>query len=339
MSVIVPCYNYGRYLEGCAESILSQNGVEIDLLIINDASSDETGEVARRLAATDRRVNVITHGKNVGHIATYNEGLGRSAGDYLVLLSADDQLAPGWLGRATGVLESHPEVGLVYGDAPSFNTVPPLPSQLEPRWDIQDGRRWVEGRCSEGINPIHSPEAVLRRSLYESIGPYRPELPHAADFAMWLLAAARSRVGVMSGPPAAYYRVHVSNMHRAVFAGHQAAGMMTDLEQRYLAFEVALVGAPLAEAEQLWAQARRSLARDALRAAARAYYRSWGSEWPVNDLVSFAFRAWPDAARLSEWRSLRRRYRLVSAFPRLSGPGAVPALPRSARMSGRPGAI
>ena len=110
VSVVVPCYNYARYLRDAVDSVLSQEGVDVDVLIVDDYSSDGSAEVASSLAAGDERVRVIVHGQNVGHIATYNEGLASVAGDYVVLLSADDMLTPGALAGATSLMEARPNV-------------------------------------------------------------------------------------------------------------------------------------------------------------------------------------------------------------------------------------
>src|SRR5262245_8631151 len=94
VSVIIPCYNYAEFLPRCVESILDQPGVDVSVLVIDDCSSDDTPEVAARLAAQDPRVSVRRHEVNRGHIATYNEGLEWASGDYIVLISADDLLTP-----------------------------------------------------------------------------------------------------------------------------------------------------------------------------------------------------------------------------------------------------
>src|ERR1700754_2370869 len=100
VDVVIPCYNYARYLRGCVSSALDQPGVDVRVLVIDDASSDETASVGRDLARSDGRVTFRRHESNKGHIATYNEGLiGWSTADYTALLSADDLLAPGSLGR------------------------------------------------------------------------------------------------------------------------------------------------------------------------------------------------------------------------------------------------
>ena len=91
VSVVIPCYKYGRFLPGCVRSVLDQEGVDVRVLIIDDASPDDSAQVALDLAADDERVEARVHEVNKGHIATYNEGLLEWAdGDYSVLISADD---------------------------------------------------------------------------------------------------------------------------------------------------------------------------------------------------------------------------------------------------------
>src|SRR5690242_2535363 len=117
VDVIVPCFNYGRFLQSCVETVLRQQTVDVRVLIIDDASSDNTPLVARQLASEDQRVVFRRHTVNRGNIATYNEGIDWADGDYLLLLSADDCLLPGALTRAVAILAAHPEVVMAYGPA------------------------------------------------------------------------------------------------------------------------------------------------------------------------------------------------------------------------------
>src|ERR1700738_1157211 len=128
VDVVIPCYNYARYLRGCVQSVLSQPGVDVRVLVIDDASSDETPELGLELAASDSRVNFRRHDTNKGHIATYNEGLiDWSTADYTVLLSADDLLAPGSLSRAVGIMDGNANIGMVYGSTVHFEREADLP--------------------------------------------------------------------------------------------------------------------------------------------------------------------------------------------------------------------
>ncbi len=85
------------------------------MIIVDDRSTDASLALARRLAAADPRVAVIAHPTNRGPVETFNDGLERAQGQYLVSLDADDLLTPGSLARAVALLEAEPDVGMVYG--------------------------------------------------------------------------------------------------------------------------------------------------------------------------------------------------------------------------------
>src|SRR5438067_2341316 len=128
VDVIVPCYKYGRFLRESVESVLDQDGVDVRVLIIDDASVDDTRDVGRALAE-DPRVEYRRHAVNRGHIATYNEGIDWASADYALLLSADDMLTPGAFSRATRLMDEHPEIGFTFGrgvttDRPDYRSHP-----------------------------------------------------------------------------------------------------------------------------------------------------------------------------------------------------------------------
>jgi glycosyltransferase involved in cell wall biosynthesis len=333
VSVVIPCYSYGRYLPQCVNSALDQEGVDVDVLVIDDASPDGSAEAARQLTAADPRVRAICHAENRGHIATYNEGLAQATGDYVVLLSADDLLAPGCLARATSLMEEYPSVGLAYGFPVDFTGSSLPPARMTARsWIIWPGHDWLAHRCKLGQNIIRSPEVVLRTSVLRAIGGYRADLPHAADFELWMRTATVSDIGYVAGADQAYYRYHASNMHRSTF------DMVDDLAQRLASFDAVFSECShrLADPISLQDTAHRALARRALNQAMRdiahrALARNTVSQKvrelsesavggeETHDYTAFALKAWPDARKLPEWRALERADRGDGA-PRLSAP-------------------
>ena len=158
VDVIVPCYNYGHLLEPCVRSVLSQEGVAVCVMIMDDASTDTTEQVGRRLASVDSRVEYRRHDVNRGRIATYNEALANLTGEYCLILSADDLLTPGSLMRATRLMNAHPEVGLTYGRDITFTHTPPFGLT---RLAEHCGRRimsygeFLDRSCRLGHTPIH----------------------------------------------------------------------------------------------------------------------------------------------------------------------------------------
>ncbi len=217
VSVVVPCYNYGHYLPDAVGSVLSQ-GVPVEVIIVDDCSTDDSAEVASELATQHPQVRLVRNERNLGHIATYNKGLGMVTGEYVVLLSADDMLAPGSLPRAVSLLERHPSVGLVYGYAEPFSDIPP------PAWNtgtstVWPGSTWVDLVCHRGDNAIFNPEAIMRTSLLRSLGGgYDPSAPQAADMLLWLRAAMKADVGRVNAVQG-YYRSHAAQMHLTTYAG------------------------------------------------------------------------------------------------------------------------
>ncbi len=222
VSVVIPCYRYGHFLEAAVHSVLNnQSGVDVRVLIIDDASPDDSAEVAERIAASTPHVDVIVHPTNKGNIATYNEGLLEWAdGDYCLLMSADDRATPGALRRAGDLLDAHPEVGFAYGRSLWVADGAPLPSTRTTvrGWSVWSGQWWLERRFRQAENPITSPEIVVRTSLQKRVGGYDPHVPYAADMEMYMRLAAYADVGFLRGVDQAYYRVHGENMSKAVSA-------------------------------------------------------------------------------------------------------------------------
>jgi hypothetical protein len=308
VSVVIPCYNYGRFLTSCVRSVLDQEGVDVRVLVVDDASIDDSADVARRLAEEDPRVEVRVHEVNRGHIATYNEGLLQWAdGDYSLLISADDLLTPGSLGRATAVLEANPNVGFVYGHAAWWEDDKPAPPpRMEPKGvTIWPGLDWLRIVARLGHTVISSPEVVVRTSVQQAIGGYRPELPHTGDAEMWMRFAVHSDVAYIKGVDQAYYRIHGTQMTNDRVP-------LVDLVQRRAAYDMLFDehGHRIPNAHRLRTSAARVMAKEALWRACRAYERRRMTTTPIGELFDFAVATYPDAPRLPEYWGLRWRQKV-----------------------------
>lgn len=314
VSVVIPCYNYGHYLPDAVRSALDQPGVDVDVLVVDDASPDGSVEVARRLAGADPRVRVLAHETNKGHIATYNEGLDLVRGDYVVLLSADDLLAPGALGRATALLERHPDMAFAYGFAQTFEEAPPSPRTDVASWTVWPGEQWNRRLCRNARNVIVNPEVVMRRSVMARLGGYDAGLPHAADLELWMRAANLGSVGRVNGSDQAFYRHHGANMHLTDYGT-----LLQDLRERRTVFEQVLAGEHPGSRDRAF----RALAREAIRLAWQAN-DAGGTHGgtSVDDFCAFAVETWRGVVRTPAWRGLqRRRGRSVPAWQRTAAAG------------------
>lgn len=212
--VVVPCYNYARFLERCVKSALNQEGADVRVLIIDDCSSDDSALVGQKLAHDDPRVEFRRHEKNQGHIATYNEGLiGWAKADYCLLLSADDALAPGAFQRALKLFETSDDIGLVYGLARVIfhdDSQFAFPCQAESS-HVMSGNDFIKYCCESCFNPVTTPTAIVRTSWQQRLGGYRSDLPHTGDLEMWMRFARNGSVGIVRFVQGEY-RWHGQNM-------------------------------------------------------------------------------------------------------------------------------
>lgn len=307
VTVLVPAYNYGRFLAECAGSALTQADVDVRLLIVDDCSSDDTQQVTAALTAADERVTVIRNDPNRGHIPSVNEGLRHVDTEYLVKLDADDLLAPRSLARATALLEAHPSVGFVYGRPVHFSGAVPRQRRSRVRsWSMWSGREWVAARCRYGDNAISQPEVVIRTALLKRLGEVCEELPHTSDLHQWLRLASIGDVGRINGPVQAYYRIHDQSMQRTVHAGE-----LLRFHARRDAFEAAFAAeaGSLAGADELRSTFREALAKGALDCACHRYDRGRTNAGggSVDQFVAFALETWPAARELPQWQALVRR--------------------------------
>jgi len=329
VDIIVPCHNYGHFLETCVKSALSQEGVDVRILVIDDGSTDASASVASELARLDARVRLISLAKNVGMIQAVNYGLRELEAEYFVKLDADDLLSPGSLQRSVALLERYPNVGFIYGRVrhfkrylPSHAWGPRLTLGFAAEWlavrglpyaTIWPGIEWLALQYRGGRNPICQPEAMIRTSSLRAVGEYNVGLAHTSDLEMWLRLAAVSDVCRINLVDQGYYRVHANSMQRTI-----NAGLLTDLIGRREAFVRALsttvrrnVGA-----NDLETLVRKHLASEALEYACRALDRCKPDSAPITELVEFASTTYPSAATLPEWHGLlrRRQRRLLSPW-------------------------
>ncbi len=221
VDVVVPCYNYARYLDYCVSSILSQRDVDVHILIIDDCSPDNTPEIAQRLCADDARVNYVRNAQNRRLIGVSNQGVMEWArAPYTLLISADDALVPGALARAVHVLDRHPEVGFVYGPALIMgpdNEQPVEISDGPADYRVLSGEEFLKF-CIQSGNPVPTPSIVTRTATQHAVGGYNPNFPYESDLDLWMRFALMGPVAAMQNVQG-LYRVHKSNMHFDSWAG------------------------------------------------------------------------------------------------------------------------
>lgn len=173
VSVVTPSFNQGRFIARTLDSVASQQGVEVEHVVMDGGSADETVEVLRRYPA----VRWVSE-RDRGQAHAVNKGIAATDGDIIGWLNSDDVYGPGALAKAAGYLEAHPEVGVVYGMADHIDledrAFEPYPA--EP-WDLER----LKETCF-----ICQPAAFFRRRVVEEHGPLDDTLHYCMDYEYWL---------------------------------------------------------------------------------------------------------------------------------------------------------
>lgn len=192
VSVIVPCFNRAELLPRALHSALNQDYEPMEILVIDDGSTDRTAEVAAGLPGT----RVIRHDENRGGGAARNTGIRASQGRYVAFLDSDDEWLPGKVERQIALLEDQPAVGVVYCGYY--------------RHDDRTGQRRMGGSEPRQGNVLHDllagwcPETtslfVVRREMLDVVGLYDEGLPGYQDYDLWLRLAKVCRFGVVEAP-------------------------------------------------------------------------------------------------------------------------------------------
>ena len=204
ISVVIPCYNQGHFLREALASVRTATSRSLEVIVVDDGSSDDTGEVA---ASTPGAVCVRQ--ANAGLAAARNRGLEEARGDYVAFLDADVRLAAGGIDIGVDALAAHPECAFAYGRCLMMAADgTPMPTPEQPRVERGHYRELLRH------NVIWMPAmALLRREAVVRAGGFDSTVNAAADYRLYLRIARVFPVHD-HGQVVAYYRQHASNMTR-----------------------------------------------------------------------------------------------------------------------------
>jgi GT2 family glycosyltransferase len=281
VDVAIPCYQYGRFLRPCVTSVLAQGVPGVRVLIIDNASTDDSLEVAQELARENAAVEVVAHRRNVGPHASFNEAVDWAARKYFLLLCADDQSAPGALGRAVAVMERHSEVALTYGAAALLRSGQPLPATEggadAGAWRILSGEALLARFCASAVCHVAGCTAIVRTEVQKEVGYYRPAMAHTDDFEMWMRFACR---GSAAETPAVQGVLRSHETSQTALACPQHRWDILHCEEAFTSF-FANEGGRLADARRWRRLARRSLGERAYWSAMAHLARGDVAEVPA----------------------------------------------------------
>jgi len=202
VSVTIATYNRADLLPRALESVLSQDFQDLELIVVDDGSTDDTPQVVARFA--DPRVRYIRFAENRGIGAARHAGVEAARGDLVAFNDSDDVWAPGKLTYMVSLFERYPSVDIMFSDFRNINVQGGsagfgfqqtqrgretlVVSQLEP------GFWQVDGRLPEALLVAHiigTASVMLRRRVFAAVGNFRTDLRGAGDFEFWFRAAVK----------------------------------------------------------------------------------------------------------------------------------------------------
>lgn len=200
VSIIIPCYNYGKYVVEAIDSVLNNTYKRLEIIVVNDCSTDSyTNEVLSNLAKPNTKV--ITHSENRGLPAARNTGISASSGKYIVTLDADDTIHPQFIEKTVQVLENRPEIGFV-----------------------STGRRHFGNQNLTHVPPpynfykllftnIASCTSTFRKVAWEQVGGYKEDMREGyEDWEFWISLGEKGWIGHRIPDILFNYRKHGNSM-------------------------------------------------------------------------------------------------------------------------------
>jgi len=208
VSVIIPVYNTEKYIEETIDSVLKQTHSNLEIIVIDDGSTDNTSQLVDAICKKESRVKLIKQ-KNQGVSAARNNGFTFSKGSFIAYLDADDVWETNNIETKLKKFNSDELLGLVHSDAQVINNI----SEKIDRF-----HHGYEGYLLDNLllgqkEWIPSPSSILvKREIIESIGGFDSGLSNAADLDFFFKVAEKWKIGRV--PVVTwYYRIHSNNMH------------------------------------------------------------------------------------------------------------------------------
>lgn len=214
VSICIPTYNRAEMVGKAIESALGQNYPNIEVLVVDNASDDAIESVVA--SYSDPRLTLHRNPRNLGLFGNFNRCVELSHGDYIHILHSDDYIDSGFTRRCVDFLEAHPAVAM------TFTAVRAVTETDQSTIGIldQDHVYPVPAGLKQLLstrNFINCPTVMVRKTVYDVVGPYSFEYPYSGDLYQWFRICRQSEVAFVAGVTL-YYRQGIhSESHNLLF--------------------------------------------------------------------------------------------------------------------------
>ena len=222
VSVIVPAYNSAATIASTLDSVLGQTFLAMEVIVVDDGSTDGTAAIARGMG--DDRLRVLSQ-NNAGQAAARNYGMAAARGQYFAFIDTDDWWTPAKLAAQVAALDAHPEAGMAYSWTVLVDDDrQPIGGRVEAPFSGRvHGLLLVTDFISSGSN------ALVRRDAIAQVGPFEPDLVPSEDWAMWLRIAAEFET-VCVPKPHVLYRQRPSSSSDNIWRQERVSRWIIDRE-------------------------------------------------------------------------------------------------------------
>ncbi len=212
ISVVMSVYNGERYLALAIKSILKQTFKDFEFIIVDDGSTDRSLEIIRKYEKKDSRIRVLVQ-ENQGLAAALNNGIAIAKGKYIARMDDDDISLPKRLELQFAFMESHPDILASSGLAIVINKW----GDEYAEWKTEEDSSKIDSKhINEGCTSLCHPASIIRKSAWEAVGGYSPDIKYAQDLDFWLKIGELGSLANIS-EPLIFYRFHnnfASGTHR-----------------------------------------------------------------------------------------------------------------------------
>ena len=277
VSFVVPAYNVEQYVEESVRSALDQTYPNVEVIIVDDGSTDRTGEIAARMAAADSRVRVFQQ-PNLYAAHARNRGIAEARGAFIHFLDADEVVLPEKVAASYALFAADPEVGVVYGHGIPVKAdgITPLPYDYVPLPSGDVFCEWITGTMANGTHGVTS-SFMVRRALFETVGMFDVTIRGTEDWDLWVRLAAVTKFAALDRPLVRYRRlpegVHKNRIQMARGRLQVMQNLANQPRRRECLsdadYAVMLGGRWQTLGERLWRGGRRQEARAAFAEAAQ----------------------------------------------------------------------
>lgn len=210
ISVVIPTYNRGYILRDAIGSVLEQSFTDIEVVVVDDGSTDDTRDIVANLA--DSRIRYVSHASNRGCSAAYNTGIVAASGEFVAFLDSDDMWKPDYLDRQISFFSRHPEADAVFSDTEIRGAMVPIPSLIGlmgafrstlakypkgPEYLLTEREMFI---CLLEEVPIKPSAVIIRKRVFDKVGVFDEGWPSGTDWDLFLRCARSVRFGYVDAP-------------------------------------------------------------------------------------------------------------------------------------------